>query len=210
MMRSDNMSLMPLMIDMQNKHVVIIGGGKVAERRVHKFIDFTSHIRIISPELTPNLNELYQDSVIEWIQKKFESSEDIAQADLIIVATNDEATNQHILKVKPPHALINMAGEASQGNVIVPNILRRGHLTISITTNGASPGLTSQLLSEFEQRFPTSYESYVDFLYECRTKVKNSSLSSTEKQNILKALLDETYLDTKKQKEIKIWLDSIN
>ncbi|MEK4204327.1 NAD(P)-binding protein [Staphylococcus sp. FSL W8-1207] len=203
------MPLIPLMIDISNKKVFVIGGGNVAERRVDTLVDYAKDIHVISPTITENLKDMVQRSAIKWSEKLFEIN-DIQQADFIVVATNSASTNQCVLQHKPNHAMINMAGAATSGDVVFPSILRRGKLTLSISTNGASPALTAQILAEFQQQFTSRYEMYVDFLYECRQRVKRSSLSSLEKQRFLKSILADRYLEKDNQRDVVKWLDSLN
>ena len=92
-------------------------------------------------------------------------------ADLIIAATNDTNVNQSILQAKPDKALINMAGQALAGDVLLPSILRRGKLTISVSTQGASPKLASQILAELQQHFNSAYGDYVDFYMNVDSKL---------------------------------------
>ncbi|PTI79821.1 precorrin-2 dehydrogenase [Staphylococcus succinus] len=202
------MPLMPLMIDISKKHIVVVGGGRVAERRIKTLMTYSKDIHVISPTVTEHLQQLIEYSDIKWSEKTFEVK-DVEYADLIVVATNDDATNQRVLQSKPSHAMINMASEAMAGDVIFPSIFQRGKLTISISTNGASPGLTAQLLEEFNQRFDRDYETYVDFLYECRQRIKRSELSSLKQKRFLKEILADDYLSRHKQREVRNWLDSV-
>ncbi|PTI42003.1 NAD(P)-binding protein [Staphylococcus casei] len=202
------MPFMPLMIDISKKHIVVVGGGRVAERRIKTLMTYSKDIHVISPTVTEQLQQLIEYSDIKWSEKTFEVK-DVEYADLIVVATNDDATNQRVLQSKPSHAMINMASEAMAGDVIFPSIFQRGRLTISISTNGASPGLTAQLLEEFNQRFDLDYETYVDFLYECRQRIKRSELSSLKQKRFLKEILADDYLSRHKQREVRKWLDSV-
>ncbi|PHK48497.1 NAD(P)-binding protein [Staphylococcus edaphicus] len=202
------MPMIPLMIDISEKQVVVIGGGKIAERRVRTLISYTDKIRVVSPSLTIALQDLLDNNWIQWDKKTFEPK-DIEQADLIIVATNHAHINQQVLLAKPHHALTNMTSEAATGDVAFPSILRRGKLTLSISTNGASPTLTAQILEEFKSRFDNSYEDYVDFLYECRLRIKQTHLSTSQKQNILKMILTQPYREKNKQLEMIKRLESM-
>lgn len=203
------MPFIPLMIDISNKRVVIVGGGQVAERRIGTLVNYTTHIKVISPSLTVALYHRYEQGEMSWCAKSFEVT-DIAEADLIIAATNDNRVNQQIAASKPQHALLNMTTKAHAGDVVFPSILRRGRLTLSISTNGASPTLTAQILEEFKTRFDLSYEAYVDFLYECRQRIKRSNLTTQEKQDFLKHVLDPSYRDKNKQIKMIKKLESLN
>ena len=82
-------------------------------------------------------------------------------------------------------------------------------MTLSVSTQGASPGLTSQILQEFRDRYDEHYEAYVDFLYECRQRIKQSQLTASERKQFLKDILSSDYLNKHKQYEVRTWLDSI-
>lgn len=202
------MPLIPLMFDISDKQVVVIGGGKVAERRVKTLAQYTKHILIISPTLTNVLEELFENSVIKWYKREFRA-EDVQTASLIIVATNDSEANKRVLQAKPQHALINYAEDVAVGDIAFPSILQRGKLTLSVSTQGASPGLTAQILQEFRERYDLQYEVYVDFLYECRQRIKQSQLSVSERKQFLKDILSADYLNENKQIEVRTWLDSL-
>lgn len=202
------MPFIPLMIDISQKQIVVVGGGKVAERRVSTLVHYATDIHIISPTISEHLRHMVDQNGVHWHAKSFEAK-DIKQADLIIVATNSSEVNQQILASKPQHAFINMTSDAEKGDVVFPSILRRGKLTLSISTNGASPKLTAQILSEFKERFDSSYEDYVDFLYECRQQIKQTQLSMRQKEDFLKMVLTQPYREKNKQLEMIKRLESM-
>ncbi|MBF0813675.1 NAD(P)-binding protein [Staphylococcus sp. KG4-3] len=202
------MPFLPLMIDISQKQIVVVGGGKVAERRVSTLVHYATDIHIISPTISEHLRHMVKQDGVQWHAKSFEAK-DIKQASLIIAATNNSEVNQQILASKPPHAFINMTSIAKEGDIVFPSILRRGKLTLSISTNGASPKLTAQILSEFKERFDDSYGDYVDFLYECRQKIKQTQLSMSQKEDFLKMVLTQPYREKNKQLEMMKRLESM-
>ena len=99
-----------------------------------------------------------------------------------------------------------MASDGEQGDVVFPGILKRGKLSMSVSTLGASPKLTAAILAELQQQFPPDYEQYVDFLYHCRQQIKQSNMSHAEQQKLLAAVLDDKYQDQKLQQQMLSWL----
>ncbi|MFA7746086.1 NAD(P)-binding protein [Salinicoccus roseus] len=199
------MSFVPLMIDVTDRQIVIVGGGKIAERRVYALIDKGAVLKIISPTLSDSLLSLWNEGRIAWEKRPFEE-DDINHASLIIAATNDRKVNDSIKTIAPKDSLLNMTGEARQGNVIFPSTMNRGRLTISVSTGGASPMLASKILKNLESEYDNRYESYIDFLHECRKLLKRSNIGQDEKNKMLKHILDEKYMDTEKQLETVEWL----
>lgn len=199
------MAYVPLNIDLTNKQIKVIGGGKIAERRVKALLNSDATIHIISPDLTDNLYQLYLDEKIIWYKKSFESK-DLDNAELIISATNQEEVNDVIKKSAPIHSLINMVGDAQGGNVIFPGTLKRGKLQISVTSTGASPKLVSNILNDLDKQYPIDYAEYVDFLYECRIIIKSLDLEKAKKNQLLESILSDQYFDKDEQEKLTNWL----
>lgn len=199
------MAYVPLNIDLTNKQIKVIGGGKIAERRVKALLNSDATIHIISPDLTDNLYQLYLDEKIIWYKKSLESK-DLDNAELIISATNQEEVNDVIKKSAPIHSLINMVGDAQGGNVIFPGTLKRGKLQISVTSTGASPKLVSNILNDLDKQYPIDYAEYVDFLYECRIIIKSLDLEKAKKNQLLESILSDQYFDEDEQEKLTNWL----
>lgn len=199
------MAYVPLNIDFTDKQVKVIGGGKIAERRVRTILESDAVIHVISPELTEDLFQLYLDEKILWKKKIFESS-DLEDADFIISATNQQEVNDVIKKSAPKHSLINMVSDAHVGNVIFPGTLKRGKLQISVTSTGASPKLVSNILDDLEKQYPVDYEEYVEFLFESRIIIKSLNLEKAEKNQLLESILSNQYFDKDEQNKLTNWL----
>ncbi|WP_323703793.1 NAD(P)-binding protein [Mammaliicoccus sp. Dog046] len=200
------MAFVPLMIDLTGKQIKVIGGGKIAERRVNALISSGGTIEIISPEITEHLHQLFQENKIKWREKIFEAR-DLEHADLIVSATNQVAVNKAIKEATPDNALINMVDGAEEGNVVFPGILTRGKLQISVSSHGASPKLVRSILKDLNEQYPGNYGDYVDFLYSCRMKIKKIDIEESEKQALLSTILKKQYFDTHEQNELIEWLE---
>ncbi|WP_171038058.1 NAD(P)-binding protein [Aquibacillus sediminis] len=197
------MTSIPLMIDMAGKTIVVIGGGNIAQRRVTSLLESGARITVISPQVTPTLQAFHDQTNIIW-RKKHVTAEDLIDAFMIIVATNNHDINQFVRDHAPAYSLINATDDASKGDVQFTSVVRRGKLSLAISTSGASPTLTKKIKQQLEETYDESYEGYVDFLFHARQRIKNSNLSIQEKSRILKQLVDEDYFDPGKQKQ---WLE---
>lgn len=199
------MNNMPLMIDLSQKSIVIVGGGKVATKRASTLIEYCANVHIVSPIISTALKELLDNENITWSQKEFEP-QDVEHADLVVIATNNNDVNTKVLESVPHHALCNHASKAQVGNVTIPSILKRGKLSISVSTNGASPKLSKKMISRISDMYDESYEMYIDFLYESRQLIKRLSIEPSRKQELLQHILSDEYLDEVKQREFTRWL----
>ncbi|EJY96675.1 NAD(P)-binding protein [Staphylococcus arlettae] len=199
------MAHMPILLDLTNKSIVIIGGGAIAERRVNKLMQFDAYITVMSPTLTAKLQKLYEQQQIQWLAQDY-SIHQLPPAALVVVATNNKAVNRMVKQELPQQTLLNMASDSEQGDVVFPGILKRGKLSISVSTSGASPKLTTAILAELQQQFPPDYEQYVDFLYTCRQQIKQSNISHAEQQKLLATVLDDKYQYKQFQQQLLSWL----
>lgn len=199
------MAHMPILLDLTNKSIVIIGGGAIAERRVNKLMQFDAYITVMSPILTAKLQKLYEQQQIQWLAQDY-SIHQLPPAALVVVATNNKAVNRMVKQELPQQTLLNMASDSEQGDVVFPGILKRGKLSISVSTSGASPKLTTAILAELQQQFPPDYEQYVDFLYTCRQQIKQSNISHAEQQKLLATVLDDKYQYKQFQQQLLSWL----
>jgi precorrin-2 dehydrogenase / sirohydrochlorin ferrochelatase len=189
----------PIHLNLYGKKVSIIGGGAIAERKVKQLLDTGAIIEIISPDLTVTLQEtLKGNENIFWKKKRF-TSEDLVDAFLIIAATNDRETNQLVGKLKNNYQLANIADDPSASNFIVPSIVKRGKLTFSVSTSGASPTLSSKISRHLEEAYDQRYEDYLEFLDSCRKFVLANVTDKVKKKQLLSAIVNQTYLDSNKR-----------
>lgn len=203
------MTVTPLMVDLYGRNVVVIGGGRVAERRVHSLLESGASLTIISPEIKESLRDLCKEGLLNWKQKHF-VPEDLDEAFFIIVATNNSVVNQAVIHASPPNSLLNVAAGAEQGNVHFPSHFKRGKLSMSISTNGASPLLSAKIKSQLQTTYDKSYGDYVDFLYESRQMIKHAPLTRMEQRLLLKELLSEDFQNKNKQRETIDWLKQLS
>src|SRR3954454_4532967 len=131
------MSYYPINLNLDGKKVVVIGGGKIAERKITGLMETRADITVISLELTYRLNEYAQAGKITWKEKDF-TDLDIQDAFLIIAATNQREVNLAVQKAAKPHQLISLVDDPEASNFILPSVVKRGRLSIAVSTSGAS------------------------------------------------------------------------
>ncbi|WP_226528244.1 NAD(P)-dependent oxidoreductase [Metabacillus niabensis] len=159
--------MLPLHIDVNNRQVLVIGGGKIAYRRLLLFLDEGANITVISPEIINDIEDLSQKKQILWKQKKVELS-DLQQAFIIVAATNDPAVNEWVAENVNNHQLVNVASDMTKGNFIVPKSVKKGRLSISVSTNGASPKRAKEICEHLSSQFDEEYINELDRLYDQR------------------------------------------
>lgn len=187
------MDYYPVHLQLQGKQAVIIGGGKIAERKTAGLLETGAVITVISPELTEGLRDFVKERRISWKRKHF-TAEDIAGAFLIIAATNDREVNLAVKKAAAPNQLLSLIDNPEESGFILPSVIRQGKLTITVSTSGASPILAKKIKEEISHHYGSEYKEYVDFLFEKRKWVLEKMKDPKLKKQLLTAITEETFL----------------
>lgn len=193
--------MQPLIIDLTGKKVVIAGGGRIAARKATVLSCEKALITFIAPEMSEEVRRLAKEHQYKLVERAALPS-DFNEAMLVILATNSREVNGSLARVLPPNQLVCVVDESGEGNVTFPATVRRGHLQIAVTSNGASPKLTRKLKRELEQQFDESWADYTAWLHEMREKIKKSDLPFEEKQQILWDILEDEYKDEKARQRL--------
>jgi precorrin-2 dehydrogenase / sirohydrochlorin ferrochelatase len=182
----------PIMLNVTNQRVVVIGGGKVAERKIHGLLEAKAKITVVAPKITTGIQQLAATGKLIWRQKTF-SPDDLEEAWVVIAATNNRDVNEAVAKAAKPDQLINIVDDPERSNFHVPAIVRRGKLTIAVSTGGASPTLAQQISRQLEELYDDDYGRYIDFLYECRQWILRNVHDEQKRKKLFKAIADESF-----------------
>ncbi len=195
------MDYYPVNLNLKGKKAVVIGGGKIAERKLKGLLDASADVTIVSPKLTTTLTEYAQKGKVIWMKKNFDAS-DIQDAFLIIAATDQEKVNLAVKKAAAPHQLISLVDNQGESNFILPSVVNRGKLSITVSTSGASPILAKKIKQEIADHYGTNYQEYVDFLFFCRKTILKEIEDPKIKNKLLSVITEPGYLQSKnKQKD---------
>ncbi|PFS33367.1 precorrin-2 dehydrogenase [Bacillus cereus] len=190
----------PLTVRVNEKRVVVIGGGKVAGFKIIPLLKQGADIVVISPELDANLVKLVEEKKIRWYQREYEKS-DIKSAFLVVAASSDSILNEQVAEDAAENQLVNVITNPESGNVHFPAAIHRGLLNIAVSTGGASPKLAKKIRDEIANKYDETYESYLDFLYEVRVKLKDLQLEKRERNILLQEVLKSVYVQNEGKRE---------
>ncbi|MBL4952325.1 potassium transporter Trk [Neobacillus sp. YIM B02564] len=184
--------MLPLFINLTKKKIVIAGGGKIAARKARNLEAEEPEITFIAPDFCNDVLILSEEKGYTLIHREAKPT-DFSDAFFVILATNDPKINRILSKQLSPNQLVCVVDPAEEGNVIFPSTLRRGQLQIAVTTNGASPKLTRKIKLDLEQQFDRSWETYIRFLSQCRSKLKKMAIPFEQKNELLEEVLNDRY-----------------
>lgn len=199
----------PINLNLTNKEVVIIGGGKIAERKTKNLIPTGAHITVVSPELTAKLAEMADQKLLTWKNKTF-SPEDIKTALMVIAATNHPPTNLLVKKSAGQNQLVSLVDNPNQSDFQTPTVMRRGKLAIAISTSGASPLLAKKIHNQLEATFDETYEDYLEFLFNCRKTILEKVEDNATKHQLLSEIVNSLYFESSnRQQEFQLLLEKV-
>ena len=147
----------PILLNIQDKKCLVVGGGNVAWRKVCSLKDAGARVTVVSPEFCP---EMGKETGIERIQQKYE--EGFLDGVLVVVAsTDDEEVNKKVYYDAVKRGiLVNVVDRPEFCSFIVPATILRGDLSISISTHEASPSLARNIRESLEKQFGDEYGEF--------------------------------------------------
>ncbi|HUU40229.1 MAG TPA: bifunctional precorrin-2 dehydrogenase/sirohydrochlorin ferrochelatase [Desulfatiglandales bacterium] len=184
----------PVFLDLKDKKVLVIGGGKVAERKIKNLLTYGCSIYIISKNLTPALKRLVSENKVENIP--YESLETFMDdAFMVIAATDNPEINTGVaLQARERGILVNAVDQPQDCNFIMPSIVRQGALQIAISTSGKSPALAKKIRKEMGKLFGPEYGLLLELLGLIRVKLISHEQASKNKITFQK-LVDSGLLE---------------
>ncbi|MDP2661089.1 MAG: bifunctional precorrin-2 dehydrogenase/sirohydrochlorin ferrochelatase [Dehalococcoidia bacterium] len=189
----------PVSLDLRHRRCVVIGGGRVAERKVLTLLDYEAKVVVVAPEVTPKLDRLASDGTITLERRAYRRG-DLAGAFVAMGATDNTQVNEAVfLEAQSRGVLVNIADDPAHCNFIVPATVRRGDLNIAITTGGKSPALARQLRQELEELFPPEYAQHLQDLASFRRHLRDRLPDPARREVTWRALMSTGLLDLLRQ-----------
>ena len=158
----------PVYIEMRDQPCVVIGGGKIAEGKVDGLLAAAAHVTVISPGLTQHLRELVNQDKVRYLARTYQPG-DLSGAFMVICATDRADINHQVWQeTTANHQLVNVVDDTPRCNFIAPSILRKGDLTIAISTSGKAPALAVRLKERLQHDLGPEYERFLELAGELR------------------------------------------
>ncbi len=154
----------------------MVGGGQVALRKVRTLLEHGASVAVISSDLCSEMNKLADSGEIGVLQRSYQPG-DLQDAVIAIAATNDTNTNLEVAKeARRKAVLVNMVDDPKDSDFIAPSYIRRGDVTIAISTGGRSPALARKIRTKLEGDFGDEYAPLALLINEVRAEVKRQRI----------------------------------
>ena len=179
------MAYFPMFIELEGKTVLIVGGGQVARRKLEKLLHYGAHITMAAPHIDSALIKLGADN---YITAPF-SADMLNGVDIVIAATDDRAVNREISALCRERKIpVNVVDDKELCSFIFPALVKRGNMSIGISTGGASPSAAIWAKERISAILPDELDSILVYLESLRPVIKDLTESESERQTLFKAL----------------------
>lgn len=185
----------PVFLSLKGRLAVVVGGGKVAERKVQGLLNAKARIRLISPKVTQKIKHMAQKGLIELRMREF-SAEDMNGAWLAIAATDSRETQDAVYRAAEERRIFcNMVDQPDLGNFIVPSVVRRGDFCLAVSTSGRSPALAKRFIEDIDRSLSNRFGDYIAMLGELREHILDLHQDPSIRTDLCRSLADKNVME---------------
>ncbi len=190
----------PILVDLHGKNALVVGGGKVAQRKIETLLEHGATVQVVARELTAELEQLRSAGKIRFLGSEF-SEAFLDGVFVVFAATDDASLNGKVSEAARQRGLlVNAVDQPADCNFIVPSILSRGDLLIAVSTSGKSPAFARKVRVELEQHFGEEYGFFLNLMGNLRKEILRLGLSQEEKKSAFEELVTSDLLPAIKEK----------
>lgn len=201
------MNIFPISLKLQQQPCLIVGGGHIAYRKALLLAKAGAKIDVLAPEIDDSLLQLVQQSQGQYVQDVFSSSTALRHYRLVIAATDNNLVNQQVFAAcEAENVLVNSVDDPPHCRFMVPAIIDRSPLVISVASNGTSPVLSRQIRTQLESTIPHGMGKLAEFSGQWRAAVKQKIVNPDERR----IFWEELYASPLKEQVFNDNLDAAN
>ena len=182
------MALYPVFLKLENRKVLIVGGGAVAEQKIEGVLRSATDVTVIAPDITPRIGQWAQDGRLSHIQQEFTAG--MAQGYFLVIAATDSPALNHAVyaEARAAGALCNAVDDIPYCDFYAPALVSRGEFQIAISTGGNSPALAQRVRKNLETQYGLEYESWTAWLGRMRSMLRNALPAGERRKELLHLL----------------------
>lgn len=126
----------PIFLDLSDKEIMVIGGGRIATRRIRVLTEFSDHLFVIAPLVTEELEILAKEGQIQLIKEEYHRDR-ILGADMVLACTDNEQVNDTVYRdCKVLGIMVNVSSDKRKCDFYFPGIVTKDHLVVGVTASG--------------------------------------------------------------------------
>ncbi len=164
------MAYFPMFIDLDDRKILVVGGGKIAHEKLEKLVQFTKEITVITPEMSPETHQLIGDHCLTLYHRPYRSG-DIAGFDLVVVATDTIDLHRRIWEEsRQTRVLVNSVDDTRYCDFIFPSFVKQDDLTVAFSTAGSSPAFAKHIRRWFQSVLPEATGPFLRHMKHLRSE----------------------------------------
>ena len=167
----------PVVLSVAGRHCLVVGGGAIAARKARGLVEADAHVTVVSPRLGPELLALAEAGQLRWIPREYGAA-DLAGAVLVMVATDRGEVNARVAAdARAAGVWVNCADDPQHCDFILPAVVRRGAVSVAISSGGASPAVTRLIREDLEALVPADYAALTEVVASVRRTLRDAGRS---------------------------------
>ena len=204
------MRYLPIHVDTKDVTLRVFGGGEAAEAKLRTLIKTEARLEVMSETLSAEIMRWVEQGRLTWVQRNFETSEDLIGARLVYAASEDDALNAQIADLARKHGILaNAADLKSACDFITPALVDRSPVLVSIGTEGTTPGLARALKADLEKRLPADLGKLALLTKKLRAKVKTHLPDLSDRQTFWAKIFGGKDLAVHLRQDVKTFTQTV-
>jgi precorrin-2 dehydrogenase/sirohydrochlorin ferrochelatase len=188
------MRYFPIQLDIRGRACLVVGGGGVGTRKAKSLIACGGQVTVVSPTITGELKDLAAAGMLRVRQREY-VGDDLQGMFLVMGATDDDWLNRHIrTDAERLKILCNIADRPEQCDFILPAVVQRGDLIVTVSTSGRSPALAKKLRQDLQAQFGDEYTAFLDLMGAIRKRLLAEAHAPEEHKPIFERLVHSDIL----------------
>lgn len=185
----------PIYIDIEDRNVVIVGGGNVCARKAEAMMKYGARVTIVSPQFTGEMEQWARDGVLAIRRKEYEEA-DLDGASMVIASTDDPCINARVARdCRRRKIPVNVVDVTHLCEFIVPAIVERGSIQIAVSTGGKSPAIARTLKEDLQKFVGPEYDEINQVLGTLRKGAKKTLPTDVDRKRFFDAIIAEGVLE---------------
>lgn len=175
---------------MKDKPCLVVGGGEIGLQKTRGLLAADARVTVVSPDLHETLVDWLAEGRISHIAREY-CPDDAAGFDVVMVATDDRSANAQVRsESRALGAWVNAADDPDNCDFILPSVVRKGLVTIAISTSGSSPAMARRVREELDAYLTEDFEPLAELLAEVRAELKQRGVLLQISQETWQSAID--------------------
>ena len=194
-MREKKFPYYPIFLDIEDRDVVIIGGGPVCERKAETMMRYGARVTVVSPDFTSAIESWAAAGKLKIRRKQYDAG-DLDGASIVIASTDDETINTRIADdCRQRRIPVNVVDVTHLCEFIVPAIVEQGSIQLAVSTGGKSPALARTLKEDLQKFVGPEYAEVNDILGTLRPSAKKVLPTDTDRKRFFDGIIARGVVD---------------